>query len=184
MSNDELPLSNLIGRSRGTKRHVTDERLDLSHSNKKKEQENETIRQENAKLKNQLKKAEDYKRRAEKLWSQNLEKETKLVRLRAAFRQENAKLKNQLKHKCADYKRMAGKLWSQNLEKETELVRLRADLCQLENTLACPPTPSTSAPETEDVMANLKDIIENEFSCCICTEVLIDSTTLHCGHTF
>ncbi len=64
---------------------------------------------------------------------------------------------------------------AETVQDQTEEIKeLQADLTEEE----------TRGEYYHGVLVNLRDTIEKQFTCSVCTEVLIKANTLHCGHTF
>lgn len=146
----------------------------LISERRKLEQEKDSYRQENKRLAQEL----DQSRR-------DLQTAQRTASLKeTALKQQSEFLRKEVKSK--------DKLIEQ---KTSEASKLRRDLAALESQITAASTSSTASsatsqqkqPDSEfflDVLANLKESIENQFTCSICTEVFINSTTLHCGHTY
>ena len=103
-----------------------------------------------------------------------------LKRHNKSLRQENEELRRQLRlasEKEDRFRKTIDVLVRKTAEedKTAEVVReLRAKLAEKQE----------RGDYFQNILVDLRETIEKQFRCSVCTEVLINASTLHCGHTF
>ena len=101
-----------------------------------------------------------------------------------SLRQENEELRRQLRmaSKKEDKLRRTMNLLERKTTEQEETVKERTEEArQLRADLA---EKKAKGDYFQDVLVNLRESIEKQFTCSVCTEVMIKANTLHCGHTF
>lgn len=101
---------------------------------------------------------------------------------------ENARLKAEIKEVQRD-KQAADQSHLREIKEvrhRLEVMKKRAEKAELERAKAESQLSQTTGGESflQDILSNFKEMLETNLQCAICSEVLILSTTVSCGHTF
>ncbi|TRY63477.1 hypothetical protein TCAL_07714 [Tigriopus californicus] len=113
-----------------------------------------------------------------------LEQDTKYFRLAT----ENARLKSEVKEAQRD-KQVADQSHVRELKEvrlRLEAMKKKAEKAELERAKVESQLSQSTGGESflQDILSNFKEMLETNLQCSICSEVLILSTTVSCGHTF